>query len=118
MLPNSSIPNQLPSYEESCNPAPRPIPPATAGAFYREHPGGVSIKLDFVSVPGEPIKKQAWYGVLHVKCDNVPETMRQGLFIGPGNIVHEDGYLELTRSYDTEFQGRWPYTRHHYLRDL
>ncbi|KAK8028267.1 hypothetical protein PG991_005323 [Apiospora marii] len=113
-------PSDPPSYEELCHSTSRPALPATAGAFYHDHPGGLSIKMNLGPSPGEPMESQAWLGVLYVKCGNVPEMMKLGLFIGPENVSHEDGCMEHTADTisDTEIQARWPYTRHYYFRDL
>ncbi|KAK8127726.1 hypothetical protein PG984_008834 [Apiospora sp. TS-2023a] len=74
----------------------------------------------FLPFPGEPIEYQSWHRVLYVKCGNVPEMMRQGLYIRPNNIAQEEGFLESTKSSTSNEQiiDRWRYIRHYYLRDL
>ncbi|KAK8038434.1 hypothetical protein PG993_006845 [Apiospora rasikravindrae] len=106
--------SNLPSYEESCSSVPDSTRPATAGAFYRNDPTRMSISMRLCPRPSRPIDEQAWYRVLHVKCGNVPQMMRQGLTITSDNVVDEDGYIECTKdTSNAEFQDQWPYTRNY-----
>ncbi|KAI2617713.1 hypothetical protein GGS26DRAFT_596263 [Hypomontagnella submonticulosa] len=96
------------------------IPPGVGGSFYFTNPMQTNLILRFsddgMGIPAaEPwisqssailseitsIKvrswwsktQQPWVGLLQVKCDNIPQLMREGFFWSLDNVLWEQGFL-------------------------
>ncbi|KAK8026212.1 hypothetical protein PG990_004035 [Apiospora arundinis] len=94
------------------------VPRATAGAVYHNYDAPVTIVFEFLPVPRLATREQPWVGHMAIKAANVPQLMKEGLFMGQEDVIPEEGYMSATEGLFHDWvKEKWPHNRHFFLRD-
>ncbi|KAI0379402.1 hypothetical protein F5Y04DRAFT_282824 [Hypomontagnella monticulosa] len=101
-------------------------PPTSAKSLYFQNPVAPHLSMSFGPSNTQDINSMPWMGLLHVKCDDMAQLMRDGFHWTTQNVQREDGYYGTTSACtdhnpnDKEWLLHCGFyeTRHYFLRDL
>ncbi|KAI1394617.1 hypothetical protein F4819DRAFT_493282 [Hypoxylon fuscum] len=78
-------------------------PPATNGEFYFKSRAPFNLALSFFPAENNHDEAPPWFGMLDVKCDNLPKLMCEGFHWTEDNVLREEGFIGETSKSCSDF---------------